>query len=276
MSPADETLDSIHVDLEPDGGVGFDAVIFGSLGTVTETSALHRKAFNEAFVAEGIDWHWSEEDYRSLLTITGGTERIRHFADSSGTEMTNDRAAAIHERKTARYVRLVDNEGVSLRPGVARLIDDARRHGLRVGFATGTSRENISANVGAVGGVLSLDDFDVIITREDIDRPKPAPDAHAVCCARLGVDPSRSVAIEDTADGVTAAAAAGSFVVATPGAFVGTQDFSHADVVVNVLGDEQHRMECLSGATALPADHIVTLEWLASLQSEPDDARAQV
>src|SRR5690606_39039446 len=57
------------------------ALIFDVDGTLAETEEMHRRAFNDAFRAHGLDWHWSREDYARLLRTTGGKERIARFID---------------------------------------------------------------------------------------------------------------------------------------------------------------------------------------------------
>jgi beta-phosphoglucomutase-like phosphatase (HAD superfamily) len=60
------------------------------------------------------------------------------------------------------------------------------------------------------------DGFDVTLGVEDVAAPKPAPDLYLRACELLGVDPQRSVAIEDSPPGVAAARAAGMFVIGVP------------------------------------------------------------
>jgi len=56
------------------------AIFFGSIGTLVETSDLQRRAFNQAFSEAGLDWNWSAEVYKHLLTKSGGRGRIQDFA----------------------------------------------------------------------------------------------------------------------------------------------------------------------------------------------------
>lgn len=241
------------------------ALVFGSLGTLTETSELHRQAFNDTFAEEGLDWSWDDATYRSLLDHVGGANRILAYAgrQPGGEERPPAWAAEIHARKTARYAELVRSTDLRLRPGVERLLAEARSAGLRVGLATGTSVANIDASLTATGNRLSLDDFDAHTVRDMIEHPKPAPDAHRRCVELLGVDPATAMAVEDSTDGVASAREAGLFVVATPGDFVRSQDFSAAGVVLSDLGDPGLPGQRLDGGPE-PADGVATLEWLAA------------
>ena len=90
-----------------------------------------------------------------------------------------------------------------------------------------------------VGGHLErrglLDRFAVVVTSDDVERTKPAPDLYRAALAALGASPERAVALEDSAHGCTAAVSAGLFCVVVPNTVTQGQDFSHADLVVGSL-----------------------------------------
>ena len=58
------------------------ALIFDVDGTLAETEEAHRVSFNDAFAEAGLNWNWSQSDYRNLLRITGGKERMLHYVGS--------------------------------------------------------------------------------------------------------------------------------------------------------------------------------------------------
>jgi phosphoglycolate phosphatase-like HAD superfamily hydrolase len=60
------------------------AILFGSIGTIADTSELQRQAFNQAFKAHGLDWCWDREEYLTLLEKSGGQKRIADYAGSTG------------------------------------------------------------------------------------------------------------------------------------------------------------------------------------------------
>ena len=55
------------------------AILFGSIGTLVETSEIQRKSYNLAFEKVGVDWYWNTATYCNLLTEPGGIKRIRKF-----------------------------------------------------------------------------------------------------------------------------------------------------------------------------------------------------
>ena len=99
-----------------------EALIFDVDGTLAETEEWHRHAFNAAFDAAGLGWHWDQALYRTLLDVTGGKERIRHHAARQGETVGAAAVARLHADKTARYVASVAAGAIALRPGVARLL----------------------------------------------------------------------------------------------------------------------------------------------------------
>ena len=72
-------------------------LLFGSIGTLIETSELQRESFNEAFKEAGLDWYWDQEDYRLMLKQSGGTKRVEDYAEKNNTTV---QASKIRERKT--------------------------------------------------------------------------------------------------------------------------------------------------------------------------------
>ncbi len=79
---------------------------------------------------------------------------------------------------------------------------------------------------------MPFDWFAEIVTSENIERPKPAPDAYLYCLQQLGLTADEAIAIEDTPASITAAKTAGIATIATPGATTSDQDFAAADLVV--------------------------------------------
>ena len=104
--------------------------------------------------------------------------------------------------------------GVPPRPGALELLDAVRAAGLPVGVASNSAREFVE-RVLSVAGLLD-GHFDVVVTADDVEHPKPAPDLYLTACAALGAEPGNAAALEDSATGVAAARAAGMYVIAVP------------------------------------------------------------
>jgi HAD superfamily hydrolase (TIGR01509 family) len=211
------------------------AVIFGSIGSIAETSDIQRRAYNRAMADAGLSWKWDRETYAELLQQAGGRERLTTLSAATNAGLSPERIAAIHETKTQLACAEIVETKVKLRPGVAELVRYAKEHGLKLGFATTTYQPNIDAIFAAAEGTLAAEDFTVIVTRDDVAHGKPAPDAYEVAIEALGIEPSEAIAIEDTATSVMSAKRAGLTVVATPGEITAGQDFWQADLVVPAL-----------------------------------------
>ncbi|GAB1379297.1 HAD-IA family hydrolase [Pararhodobacter aggregans] len=206
------------------------ALIFDVDGTLSETEEGHRAAFNAAFRAAGLGWHWSVADYARLLTTTGGKERIARYGDEVAAGPLDIKA--LHADKTARYTAWVAAGGIRLRPGIAELIAMAREGGLTLAVATTTSRPNVEALAQAAFGRGAAEVFDVLACGDEVAAKKPAPDVYRLALARLGLGPEQALAFEDTPMGVASARGAGLRVVASPGIYSQGADLSAAQKVV--------------------------------------------
>ncbi len=210
------------------------AVMFGSIGSIVETSDIQRRAYNQALSEAGLEWEWDRETYADLLMQAGGRERLAQLSAATAAGLSPAQIDAIHQRKTELACAEVVASRVPLRPGVAELVRLAKSRGMKLAFVTTTYPANIDAIFNATDALVP-GDFDAIVSRNDVEHGKPAPDAYQAALAKLSLAPDDVLAIEDTANSVMAAKRAGITVVATPGDITAAQDFWQADVVVDTL-----------------------------------------
>ncbi len=213
-------------------------------GTLADTEEAHRCAFNEAFQQLGLDWNWSRPTYAHLLLTTGGKERLAaHIASlpvpPAERRALTDRIDDIHRAKTRNYTRMVLAGEVPLRDGVARLLDDAARSRVRLSIATTTTFANIEALLRTSFGEDALDRFAVIGAGDQVARKKPAPDIYEYVLRQLNASADECVAVEDSANGLAAAKAAGLYTIVTPSYWTRSEDFSAADLVLPSLGSAE-------------------------------------
>ena len=231
-----------------------EALLFDVDGTLADTERDgHRVAFNAAFAEAGLGWCWDVELYGELLAVTGGKERIRHYLDRFSPDFDppgdmDGVIAGLHRAKTRHYTRMLREGGIPLRPGVERLLREARHAGLRLGIATTTTPENVTAllesTLGPEAGAL----FEVVAAGDVVPRKKPAPDIYAWAMERMGLSPERCLAFEDSENGVRSVLDAGiRSLVVTVNDYTRGQDFSGASLVVDRLGEPGAPPRVLSG-----------------------------
>ncbi|MGR3434096.1 MAG: HAD family hydrolase [Shimia sp.] len=202
-----------------------NAILFGSIGTLVETSEIQRDAYNDVFAAHGLDWHWDTETYRPMLARTGGAARIARYAEARGEDVD---AEALNEAKRDAFHARLARGGLAPRPGVRDVMRQAWDAGMRCGLATGVGRDTVTALLRATGDALTEADFDVIVTREMVEGAKPDPEAYFLALDELRLTPAQAVAVEDNRDGFQAAGRAGLACVAFPGANTRDHDFPGA------------------------------------------------
>ena len=95
------------------------SILFGSIGSIADTSELQRQSFNQAFKQHKLDWHWSQDEYSQMLSKNGGKQRIQDYATSLGQSVD---AAAIHESKSQIFQHYLETGKVKPRPGVVETI----------------------------------------------------------------------------------------------------------------------------------------------------------
>ena len=198
------------------------ALIFGSIGTLAETSELQRRAYNRAFAEADLDWVWDRASYRRLLRRPGGKARLEDYARDAGDQVD---ARALHDAKMRHFAELVAARGLRPRPGVADMIRAARRRGVPVALCSTTARAQIDTVIRALEPLILADDFVWIGDVTCAARPKPAPDIYAMALGRLDLEPGQAVAIEDMPETADAARAAGLRVIGFPGDAAEGRDF---------------------------------------------------
>ncbi len=196
------------------------AIIFGSIGTLTETSEMQRQSFNRAFAKAGHDIVWDETTYSDMVSgpdaVVGGQSRIRIDAASRGIDIDDVAVATLHAEKSQYFQEIMARDGLPLNRGVEALIADAKHAGLSVAFASTTSRANINAMLAATRPVIR-NQFDLILSGDDVEAVKPSPAIYLATLEKLGLDASEVIAIEDSAPSMDAALAAGIATFLVPG-----------------------------------------------------------
>lgn len=209
------------------------ALVFDVDGTLADTESAHLAAFNKAFAALKLGWHWDQQLYTQLLKVAGGRERIAHFWQmhepaTAGSEEVQVCIAQIHALKTQFYTEALEQSRLPLRPGVQDLLEGAAQLGLPLALATTTTPANIEALLRPKLGSLWRRWFAAIGDASTAARKKPDPMVYQQVLAELNLPAAACLAIEDSEIGLRAAAAAGLPTLISPTAYTQGQDFSLA------------------------------------------------
>lgn len=219
------------------------ALLFDVDGTLADTERDgHRPAFNAAFREFGLDWDWDIALYGQLLAVTGGKERMKYYVDHFRPDYQkpadfDELVAELHKAKTRHYTALLAKGDIPLRPGVRRLLEEARAAGLILGVATTTTPENVTALLRHSLAADGADWFAVIAAGDIVPAKKPAPDIYVWAMRQLGLTPEQCLAFEDSENGIRASRGAGLKTVVTVNDYTLGHDFGGAVAVLSDLGE---------------------------------------
>jgi beta-phosphoglucomutase-like phosphatase (HAD superfamily) len=233
--------------------VKLKALLFDVDGTLADTERDgHRVAFNQAFAEAGLDWDWSLELYEKLLAVTGGKERILHYLDNYNTEFNRpakllEFIADLHKSKTKHYTELLNTGAIPLRPGVERLLQEARDAGLRLAIATTTTPANVSALLKNTLGEDGESWFEVIAAGDIVPAKKPSPDIYIYAMGRMNLPPEACIAFEDSENGIHASHGAKLKTIITVNGYTESHHFDGAVIVLNSFGEPEQPFKVING-----------------------------
>ncbi len=224
-------------------GTVMKALIFDCDGVLADTERDgHRVAFNKAFAQKGLLVEWDVELYGRLLEVSGGKERMKHYFDTHGWPGgIADRDALIkdlHKLKTDFFMQIIESGELPLRPGVARLVDEAIAANVQLAVCSTSHERAVNLVVEKLLGPQRKARFAAILAGDVVSKKKPDPEIYNLACRKLDLSPSECVVVEDSRNGLLAAKAAGMYCVVTTNGYTKDEDFNEADLVVSELGDE--------------------------------------
>ncbi|WP_425146768.1 HAD family hydrolase [Deinococcus sp.] len=189
------------------------ALVFDFDGTILDTETLEFRRWEALYTQHGrrlalSDWQQGIGTWGAFDPWAGLPEAVRAERERVQTELHG----LIH----------ADISGAELRPGVRELLEQARQAGLRLGLCTSSAHDWIDPWL-AQHGLTGL--FEAEATRDDVNKVKPDPELYLLACQRLGLPPAECLAIEDSYNGASAAAAAGLRVLVVPNEVTLSQPF---------------------------------------------------
>ena len=181
------------------------AVLFDMDGTIVDTEPYWIAAEHALVTEHGGFW---TDEHAHQLVGNALLASAAYLREHGGVEME---PAAIVDWMLVRVIAAT-REHIPWRPGAVELLTELRDRAVPCALVT-MSYESLATTV--IGG-LHADSFAAVVTGDQVVDGKPHPEAYLTAAARLGVDPTRCVAIEDSPTGIASARAAGCVVIAVP------------------------------------------------------------
>ena len=184
-------------------------------------------------------WQWLYREHGHELPLErwanvigtvggGGFDPMGHLEELVGEPLKHE---ALNERRTAHEMTLIEAE--QLRPGIAELLAESERLGLKRAIVSSSSRRWIDQHLRRLARVVG---WDAIVTADgDEERAKPRPTLYFEALDLLRLEPGEAIAFEDSPNGIRAAKAAGIFCVGVPNPVTAALGLEEADIVVESL-----------------------------------------
>jgi HAD superfamily hydrolase (TIGR01509 family) len=253
------------------------ALIFDCDGVLADTERYgHLPAFNQTFREFGLPVQWSEEEYGIKLKIAGGKERmaslltpdfIRQARLPVDPETQKITIADWHKYKTETYKKIISEGRLPGRPGVRRVVQEAKDAGWLLAVASTSAEESVR---GVLEYVLGKDLFAsfLVLAGDIVPKKKPAPDIYLLALEKLGISADNSLIVEDSRNGLLAAVAAGVRCIVTLSSYTWEEDMDEALMVVSDLGEPGSPMKVVANRSkARPGDFITLRDLEACLES---------
>ena len=208
------------------------AVIFGSIGSFSETSRIQLESFNEALSQNGLKQQWDEKEYIEFLKIQGGLNRLKQVFPESSPQVLEK----IHSDKTRIFQQKLAEGESFLRTGFEAFCEMLLQNNILIGLASTTFLDSIDAILKSLN-TISKENFAFIGHQGLTQRQKPDPEIYEIALREMGVKKEEVLAFEDTRLSLMSPIHAGIKTIAIPGELSSGQDFSEATLVIQQYSD---------------------------------------
>ena len=219
-----------------------EALIFDCDGVLVDTERDgHRVAFNMAFKEMGITVKWDVDEYKELIKVAGGKERMKFYFEKFGwPQQFSDKAQLIvdlHSLKTKFFMQLIESGKLPLRRGIKRLIDEAISEGIKLAVCSTSNEKSVNLIIEKLIGEKRRTHFNGIFAGDVVSRKKPDPEIYKLCATKLKLIPHNCFVVEDSRNGLLAAKDAGFNCLVTTNDYTKDENFSESDILVDELGE---------------------------------------
>ena len=208
------------------------AVIFGSIGSFSETSRIQLESFNEALSQNGLKKQWDKKEYIEFLKIQGGLNRLKKVFPESSPQILEK----IHYDKTRLFQQKLAEGESFLRTGFEAFCEMLLQNNILIGLASTTFLDSIDAILKSLN-TISRENFAFIGHQGLTQRQKPDPEIYEIALREMGVKKDEVLAFEDTRLSLMSPIHAGIKTIAIPGELSSGQDFSEATLVIQQYSD---------------------------------------
>jgi HAD superfamily hydrolase (TIGR01509 family) len=220
---------------------GIRAVIFDLDGLMIDTEPLARRAWDRVLIDHGL--RLEDAVFARMIGL-----RLQESSAVIKKAYGIETPAAELAEMERQYMFQIMKQGIPIMPGLDRLLSELDQH--RIPWAVATSSDRSYAEE-TLSQLNLLDRCLALAAGDEVEEGKPKPDVYLLAAQRLGVNPARCMALEDSAPGVSAAAAAGMRTLAVPNGDTSLMDFQPAHGVYGSLEE-----------VALDLDQLLRLETL--------------
>ena len=200
----------------------YKALLFGSIGSIVETSEIQRKSFNKAFKQYGLDWNWTKREYQRLLSKSGGKDRISRYAKKKKNEVNS---VYLRNLKTKIFNNYLKKNQLKLRPGVKNLVLFCKKKKIKLAFVSSTSSNNVNAILYSIRNSIYKKDFSFVGNSKLVKKFKPNPAIYLLALKKLKLKANDCLAIEDTLESLNSARRAKIKCIIFPGKFHSSRKF---------------------------------------------------
>ncbi len=181
------------------------AIIFDVDGVIFDTEAVWCESFKMTNKKLGV---FVSEEFRQTcagIPIATNLNRLREAFPHINADEYMDCAKLC-------YDEIILKKGALLKPGFVEIIEYLKKKNLKLAICTGSTNEKLTFLFDQVG-IDHTRIFDVIVTSEYVEKPKPDPMPYLMACEKLGERPSECLVIEDSINGINSAYDAGALPV---------------------------------------------------------------